>query len=79
MISHHRAKRKRKILTPRRIGVEKYLDSVRSDWTYEHSTTFDSPLMARQRAKAKRAPAYAIESVAEPLPALAFTTSVPAS
>jgi len=38
-----------------------------------------SPFRARQRENVKRAPAYAMDSVAEPAPALAFTTSVPAS
>lgn len=61
------------------MGVEKYLASVTLDRTYEHSTTLDSPMMARQREKAKRAPAKAIDRVAEPAPALALTTSVPAS
>ena len=38
-----------------------------------------SPLRARIKEKAKRAPAIAIDRVAEPAPALALTTSVPAS
>jgi hypothetical protein len=47
--------------------------------TYAHSIMLGSPFRARHRANVKRAPAYAMDSVAEPAPALAFTTSVPAS
>lgn len=61
------------------IGVEKYLASVKSERTYAHSTTPFSPRRARMSENAKRAPAMAIERVAEPAPALALTTSVPAS
>ena len=68
-----------KKLTPKRIGVEKYLDSVKSERTYAHSTTPCSPRRARINETAKRAPAMAIDNVADPAPALAFTTSVPAS
>lgn len=38
-----------------------------------------SPLRPLHKDRAKRAPAYAIDKVAEPAPALACTTSVPAS
>ncbi len=67
------------VLTPKRIGVEKNLASVTFDCTYEHSMTFVSPLKARHRENANLAPANAIDRVADPVPAFAFTTSVPAS
>lgn len=59
--------------------MEKYLASVILERTYAHSMTLDSPFKARHREYVKRAPANAMDSVAEPAPALAFTTSVPAS
>jgi hypothetical protein len=67
------------MLTPINRGVEKYLASVMLERTYAHSMTFGSPFRARHRANVKRAPANAMDSVAEPAPAFAFTTSVPAS
>ena len=67
------------VLTPISRGVEKYFASVMLERTYAHSTMLGSPFRARHRANVKRAPAYAMDSVAEPAPALAFTTSVPAS
>jgi hypothetical protein len=67
------------VLTPISRGVEKYFASVMLERTYAHSTMLGSPFNARHRANVKRAPAYAMDSVAEPAPALAFTTSVPAS
>mmetsp|Transcript_1212 Transcript_1212/g.2609 ORF Transcript_1212/g.2609 Transcript_1212/m.2609 type:complete len:302 (+) Transcript_1212:103-1008(+) len=48
------------------------------DCTYAYSCTL-SPLMALRHDSAKRAAAYAMDRVAEPVPALACTTSVPAS
>lgn len=59
--------------------MEKYLASVILERTYAHSMMLGSPFKARHRANVKRAPANAMDSVAEPAPALAFTTSVPAS
>ena len=47
--------------------------------TYAHSTTPSPPASATRQELAKRAAAYAMDRVAEPLPALAVTTSVPAS
>jgi len=40
--------------------------SVTLDSTKLHSTTFGSPLRPRKQASAKSAPAYAMDSVAEP-------------
>mmetsp|Transcript_27161 Transcript_27161/g.69129 ORF Transcript_27161/g.69129 Transcript_27161/m.69129 type:complete len:244 (-) Transcript_27161:335-1066(-) len=49
------------------------------DCTYAYSVTPFSPACARRQLSAKRAAAYAMDSVALPDPALAATTSVPAS
>ncbi|CAL6305757.1 unnamed protein product [Bathycoccus prasinos] len=49
-----------------------------SEDTYEHSYTSDSPLKPLKIASPIRAAAYAMDKVAEPPPALASTTSVPA-
>lgn len=65
--------------TPIRTGVLKNGESVTDDSTNEHSTTFGSPRTALHIEFVNLAPAYAIDSVAEPAPALACTTSVPAS
>ncbi|CSB16917.1 Uncharacterised protein [Vibrio cholerae] len=46
--------------------------------TYAYSTTSDSPCSALTSARPKRHAAWPIERVAEPPPALASTTSVPA-
>ena len=70
------------VSTPSRPSVTleaKNAASVILDSTYVHSTMLASPFLARKHASANKAPAYAIESVAEPLPALAATTSVPPS
>merc|ERR1740121_1504589 len=56
----------------------KYGRSVTSDLQYAHSTG-DRPVSPASTALPKRAPAYAIDNVALPLPPLALTTSVPAS
>ena len=45
--------------------------------TYAHSTTPRSPDIARRHADANCAAAAAIDSVAEPAPSFASTTSVP--
>mmetsp|Transcript_45416 Transcript_45416/g.90921 ORF Transcript_45416/g.90921 Transcript_45416/m.90921 type:complete len:222 (-) Transcript_45416:279-944(-) len=58
-------------------GDEKNLASVTVDSTNVHSLTPFSPSSARITQSANSAPAYAIDSVAEPPPALAFTTSSP--
>lgn len=65
--------------TPIRTGVLKNGESVTVDSTKEHSTTLGSPRTALHIDTVNLAPAYAIERVAEPAPALACTTSVPAS
>jgi len=62
-----------------RTGVLKYGESVTVDSTNEHSTTFGSPRIALHIEVVNLAPANAIDRVAEPAPALACTTSVPAS
>mmetsp|Transcript_43590 Transcript_43590/g.103590 ORF Transcript_43590/g.103590 Transcript_43590/m.103590 type:complete len:239 (+) Transcript_43590:340-1056(+) len=62
---------------PRVTGDEKNFASVTVDSTNEHSVTPFSPLRARRTEPAISAPAYAIESVADPPPAFAFTTSSP--
>lgn len=67
------------LLTPRRIGVEKYFESVTLDLTYEHSMIPVSPFNALINEIPNRAPAKAMDKVADPVPALALTTSVPAS
>lgn len=59
--------------------MAKYLASVIFERTYAHSMMLGSPFKARHREYVKRAPANAMDSVAEPAPALALTTSVPAS
>ena len=61
------------------MGVEKNEASVTSECTYAHSMTPFSPFKALINEMAKRAPAIAMDKVAEPAPALALTTSVPAS
>jgi hypothetical protein len=43
--------------------------STTDDSTYAYSVTPDSPAMARRHDSANAAAAYAIDSVAEPLPA----------
>ena len=53
---------------PRRTWDAKKGSSVRCESTYAHSTT-DSPPIARRHDSANFAAAYAIDSVAEPLPA----------
>lgn len=62
-----------------RTGVLKNGDSVTDDSTKEHSTIFGSPRIALHMETVNLAPANAIDKVAEPAPALACTTSVPAS
>lgn len=62
-----------------RTGVLKNGDSVTLDSTYEHSITFGSPRMALHMETVNLAPANAMDKVADPAPALACTTSVPAS
>merc|ERR1719334_360848 len=62
---------------PSNSGVDQKSASVTSDLTKLHSTTPSFPLMASIKLKANLAPAYAIERVADPVPALALTTSVP--
>lgn len=52
--------------TPSSNGVEKYGQSVSWDLTKEHSTTPSFPFIASTREKTKRAPAYAMDRVAEP-------------
>eukprot|EP00037_Helgoeca_nana_P001522 m.27515 g.27515 ORF g.27515 m.27515 type:complete len:382 (+) comp11930_c0_seq1:236-1381(+) len=65
-------------LTPSSIGVANHWQSATtSDSTYAHSTMPFSPFIARMSDEANWAPALAIERVAEPAPALAWTTSVP--
>ncbi len=58
-------------LRPRRTGEAKKGSSVRWLSTYAHSTTSGSPSSARRHEAANSAAAYAIDSVAEPLPACA--------
>lgn len=53
--------------------------SFSSTFMNVHSTMFGLPAIACSREPAKRMPAKAMESVALPAPAFAFTTSVPAS
>jgi len=67
------------LLTPRSIGVEKYLASVTFDLTYEHSMIPVSPFNALINERPNRAPAKAKDKVVDPVPALALTISVPAS
>lgn len=52
--------------TPSSNGVEKYGQSVSWDLTKEHSTTPSFPFIASTREKTNRAPAYAMDRVAEP-------------
>jgi hypothetical protein len=52
-------------------GEAKKGSSVRWLSTYAHSTTSGSPSSARRHEAANSAAAYAIDSVAEPLPACA--------
>ena len=54
------------VRTPSSNGVEKYGQSVSWDLTKEHSTTPSFPFIASTREKTKRAPAYAMDRVAEP-------------
>ena len=54
------------VLTPRRIGLAKYLASDTSDATNEHSMMSLSPLRACSMELVKRAPAYAMAKVADP-------------
>mmetsp|Transcript_6500 Transcript_6500/g.24528 ORF Transcript_6500/g.24528 Transcript_6500/m.24528 type:complete len:229 (-) Transcript_6500:341-1027(-) len=63
---------------PSRTLVAKKGKSVTVEATYEHSYTSGSPERPRRHASAMRAAAYAMDRVAEPAPALASTTSVPA-
>ena len=65
-------------LGPRDIGVAKYFASVMLEATKAHSVT-SSPAFAFITESVNREAAYAILSVADPAPSLAFTTSVPAS
>mmetsp|Transcript_90746 Transcript_90746/g.277834 ORF Transcript_90746/g.277834 Transcript_90746/m.277834 type:complete len:261 (-) Transcript_90746:306-1088(-) len=58
--------------------VKKSNPSTTLDFTYAHSVLL-SPAKPAKTAFPKRAPAYAMDSVALPLPPFAFTTSVPAS
>merc|ERR1712159_222830 len=62
---------------PRVTGEEKNGVDAMEDSTNAHSVMPFSPLRPRRTDTAKRAPAYAIESVAEPRPSFAFTTSSP--
>lgn len=59
--------------------LKKGSDGSTFDATKAHSTTSCSPASPRRTLSLKRAAAYAIERVAEPAPAFASTTSVPAS
>lgn len=56
-----------KIPTPSSRGVEKYGHSVSSDLTKEHSITPSLPFTASKMEKTNRAPAYAIDKVADPV------------
>ena len=55
-----------RVLTPSLMGVAKYSHSVSSERTNAHSTTSSRPLRASSREETNLAPAYAIDSVAEP-------------
>ena len=65
-------------LGPSDIGVAKYFASVMLEATKAHSVT-SSPAFAFITESVNREAAYAILSVADPAPSLAFTTSVAAS